>query len=328
MKPGKDLARKLDECPIDLESKPCPLGCSAEERIVLTGRDRLHNLPGEFTIVKCHACGLMRTNPRPTSESMGFYYPDDYGPYQGTRVDLAPQTGKFLLMAKSLAKRLFQFNTFRMPNLPLGRLLEIGCASGGFMHRMAGLGWDVEGLEFSTKAAERARSLGYSVCTSTIEEAPEPKNPFDLIVGWMVLEHLHAPVFALQKLRRWTKKDGWLVISIPNNGSLEFRIFKEKWYALHLPNHLYHYTPKSIEKILDAGGWQLQQIHHQRIMSNLSGSLGYLLEDLSCCSRLAKFLIRFPEKAGVLHCLLFPIAYLLGMMGETGRMTVWARRKE
>jgi len=313
---------------ISLESKPCPLGCSGEERVVLTGRDRLNNLPGEFTIVECRSCGLMRTDPRPTPEAMGFYYPDDYGPYQGTRVDLSSQTSKMLLKAKRLAKRIFEFNTFRMPGLPIGRMLEIGCASGAFMHRMAGLGWDVEGLEFSIKAAERARSLGYPISTSTIEAAPDPTSAFDLIVGWMVFEHLHSPILALQKLRRWTKKGGWLVLSVPNNGSLEFRIFKARWYALHLPNHLYHYTPKSLKKVLDAGGWQLEQVHHQRIMSNLSGSLGYFLEDLPCCSRLSKFLINFPEKAGVLHCLLFPIAYLLSLLGQTGRMTVWARRKE
>lgn len=309
------------------ESKPCPLGCSGEDRFVLAGRDRLQNLPGEFTIVKCSICGLMRTNPRPTPESMGFYYPDNYGPYQGTRIDLPQKTLKIIVKAKYLAKRLFEFNTFRLPMLPVGRMLEIGCASGAFMSRMAGLGWDVEGLEFSAKAAERARSLGYPVCTSTIEDAPDPKRAYDLIVGWMVLEHLHHPVLALKKLHRWTKEGGWLVISIPNAGSLEFHIFKERWYALHLPNHLYHYTPQTFEKVLEKGGWQLEQIHHQRIMSNLSGSLGYLIDERSQIAGLRKLLLDFPEKAGVLHCLLFPVAYLLGLLGQTGRMTVWARRK-
>ncbi len=315
------------EFSVNLEDKPCPLGCAGDDHFLFTGRDRLHNLPGEFTIVKCRSCGLMRTNPRPAPESMGYYYPDDYGPYQGTRVDFPQQDSKIILKAKEFAKRIFEFNTFRMPNLSVGRMLEVGCASGAFMHRMAGLGWDVEGLEFSVKAAERARSLGYSVCTSTIEDAPAPKVAFDLIVGWMVLEHLHHPILALQKLSRWSKKDGWLVISIPNSGSLEFSIFKEKWYALHLPNHLYHFTPHTLEKVLDEGGWRLEKVHHQRIMSNFSGSLGYLIEKQPWVSRLSQFLIDFPEKAGVMHCILFPLAYLLSTLGQTGRMTVWARRK-
>jgi hypothetical protein len=70
----------------NLETKPCPLGCSVSDETVLTGRDLLHDLPGEYTVVKCNSCGLMRTNPRPTPEAIGTYYPDDYGPYLGTQI--------------------------------------------------------------------------------------------------------------------------------------------------------------------------------------------------------------------------------------------------
>ena len=118
---------------VNLESQPCPLGCSGGDSVLFVGRDRLQNLPGEFSVVKCRSCGLMRTNPRPTPESMGYYYPDDYGPYQGTRVDIPRQEMKIILKAKYLAKRLFEFNTYRMPVLPPGRMLEVGCASGAFM---------------------------------------------------------------------------------------------------------------------------------------------------------------------------------------------------
>jgi len=69
-----------------LENVTCPLGCSKSDEVILTGCDLLHDLPGEFTVVKCRTCGLMRTNPRPTSDTIGFYYPDNYGPYLGTQV--------------------------------------------------------------------------------------------------------------------------------------------------------------------------------------------------------------------------------------------------
>src|SRR3546814_19345766 len=61
--------------------------------------------------------------------------------------------------------------------------------------------------------------------------------PVDLIVGWMVLEHLHQPLAVLRKLRRWIQPDGWLVLSVPDAGSLEFRVFGDRWYALQLPTH-------------------------------------------------------------------------------------------
>ena len=311
-----------------LENISCPLGCSKNDEIVLTGRDLLHDLPGEFTVVKCLSCGLMRTNPRPTPDAIGFYYPDDYGPYVGTRVQHArPKPASWLKkLLRPIFRRVFNFNTATLPTMTPGRMLEIGCASGAFLYQMAGQGWKVQGIEFSEKAAQVAAELGYRVHAGPLETAPQPDEPFDLIVGWMVLEHLHDPVGGLQKLREWAKPGARLVLSVPNSGSLEFSIFKDKLYALHLPNHLYHFTPATLEKVLSASGWTLEKVHHQRVLSNLIASTGYVLRDKGY-TKLGKKFIDFSERAGRWNYVLYPLAWLLSIFGQTGRMTVWARVK-
>jgi 2-polyprenyl-3-methyl-5-hydroxy-6-metoxy-1,4-benzoquinol methylase len=308
-----------------LQDSACPLGCTRQDENVLTGRDLLHDLPGEFTVVRCCTCGLMRTNPRPTPETIGFYYPDDYGPYLGTQVrqQQAPKSGIKRLLGP-IVRKIFNFNTDVIPAMHQGRMLEVGCASGAYLHRMANKGWTVEGVEFSPKAAHAARSLGYPVHVGSLETAPEPGAPFDLIVGWMVLEHLHDPVGCLQKLKKWAKPGAWLVLAIPNAAALEFRLFKEKWYALQLPTHLYHFTPKTLAQVLQAGGWTLQKVHHQRVLSNLIASAGYVFQDKGY-AELGQKLVDFPEGGGRWPYALYPLAWLLGMFGQTGRMTVWAR---
>jgi len=311
-----------------VEDVTCPLGCGESDEIVLTGCDLLHDLPGEFIVVKCRACGLMRTNPRPTSNTIGFYYPDNYGPYLGTQVPQAKskRTSGIKTLLKPLMNRVFSFNTQRLPSLAPGRLLELGCASGSYLHQMAGQGWQVRGIEFSEKAAQAAAQLGYHVHAGQLETAPNPDQLFDLIVGWMVLEHLHDPLGCLKKLRQWAKPGAWLVLSVPNAGSLEFRLFKEKWYALQLPTHLHHFTPATIEEILAVSGWKLEKIHHQRVLSNLVASTGYVLRDKGF-ARLGRTLIDFPERGGWMVYALYPLAWLLSVFGQTGRMTVWARLK-
>ena len=312
---------------IELESKPCPMGCPFGDEVLFTAHDRLHGLPGEFNVVKCRTCGLMRTNPRPTQQTIGFYYPDYYGPYQGTRVDLSnAAVNSAHPFWKQIILRIFELNTYRLPNLLPGRLLEIGCASGSFLHRMASKGWEVEGLEFSEKAADSAHLLGYSVYTGPVELAPDPKHPFNLVVGWMVFEHVHDPLIVLRKLCRWLRPDGWLVISVPNAGSLEFSIFKKRWYALHLPNHLYHYTPETLCRIMRSGGWRIEKVFHQRTLSNFIASIGYWLKDHATMKRLSDLFIAYPERAGIMHYLIYPLTFLLSLFGQTGRMTVWARR--
>lgn len=309
-----------------LENINCPLGCPPEDETILVGRDRLHNLPGEFIVVRCRTCGLMRTDPRPTPETIGFYYPDDYDPYQSTRVDPAKVSGEPLW--KRLAKKVFQYNSHRLPPLPRGRMLEVGCASGAFLHKMACQGWEVEGIEFSQKAAHSARLLGYSVFTGRVEGIPDPHDLCDLAVGWMVLEHLHNPMLALKKLHRWVKPGGWLAISVPNADSLEFHLFKDAWYALQLPTHLYHFTPRTLEALLAYAGWRVEKVFHQRILTNLVVSLGYCLQNRKPRSRLANYLANLHGSGIAINALLYPLAYVLSLFGQTGRMTVVARRVE
>jgi SAM-dependent methyltransferase len=311
---------------VELESSPCPLGCKGEDSVVLTGYDRLNHLPGAYNVVRCIDCGLMRTNPRPTPETMGFYYPDNYGPYRSTRINPDRRDNGQLSFCRGWVKSIFRFNSTCLPRLQPGRVLEIGCASGSFLHAMALKGWDVEGLEFSEKAVHAARTLGYKIYRNTLETAPDPVRSYDLIVGWMVFEHLHNPVLALQKLHRWIRSGGWLVLSVPNAGSREFKIFKDRWYALQLPNHLYHYTPVTLQRLFNREGWRIVKIFHQRTLSNLIASSGYWLGERNIFKKISDRLVRYPDDARRMQYVLYPLALILSFIGETGRMTVWARR--
>ncbi len=312
---------------VELESAVCPMDCKPSDKAVLKGSDRLHNLLGEFEVVTCQSCGLMRTNPRPTAETIGYYYPENYGPYQGTKVSVADQNNKPSLMAR-FAKRFIRFNTECIPeSLKGGRMLEVGCASGRYLHKMAQQGWRVEGIEFSEEAADSARLLGYSIKTGSLETVDDYAEPFDLITGWMVVEHLHKPVEALKRLAGWTKPNGWIAISVPNAHSIEFKIFKDRWHALQLPTHLYHFTPESIEKVLDASGWQLKKIHHQRMLGSQFESLGYVVGERFPNGRLHQFLSGISEKGVLWNVAVYPLAWLLSLFGQTGRMTIWAQKK-
>lgn len=315
--------------PVSLELAACPLGCPPGEDAVLTGRDRLQGLPGEFTVVRCRSCELLRTNPRPTPQSIGFYYPDEYGPYRGTLV--AGSRGQtrppWLRRLAALVWRVAETNAEKLPPLPPGRMLEIGCASGRFLDRMARRGWQVEGIEFSPAAGAEAQRAGFSVQVGPMEGALPPRVPHDLVVGWMVLEHLHDPVGALKKIRGWTKAGGWLVLSVPNAACWELRFFREMWYGLHLPNHLWHPAPESLRRVLEAGGWRLDRVFYHRDAKNVIGSIGFWLSDRRILPPLARWMSAYPEHEGrFLFFLLHPITRLLAFLRQTGRMTVWARR--
>lgn len=298
---------------VEWEDRDCPLGCRRDDRVVLKGRDRLCEAPGEFTIVRCQGCQLMRTNPRPTPPSMPAYYPASYFSRQ--------RAGEKVPRWRHGIRRSLGLNDNRLPPLPPGHLLEIGCAAGGFLGRMAEKGWRVAGMEASAVEAEMARAGGWPVQATTIENAVAPGEPYDLIVGWMVLEHLHEPVMALEKLRGWTQPGGWLVVSVPNIDGWGFQLFGDSWFDLDLPRHLYHFTPVTLGRVLAKGGWGIERVFHQRTISSWLFSLGYWLKDRRRMPGLARRLLEgWGRHPG------FPAACLLAAMGQTGRMTVWARK--
>src|SRR3546814_6395605 len=92
----------------------------------------------------------------------------------------------------------------------------------------------------------------------------------------MVLEHLHQPLDVLQKLRSWVRPDGWLVLSVPDAGGLEFRLFGDRWYALQLPTHLHHFSPETLTRMLTAAGWAVDRTLWHGSATNTLMSLSYL----------------------------------------------------
>ena len=142
---------------VTLESQPCPLGCEPNDSTVFTGRDRLHDLPGEFRVVRCQTCGLSRTNPRPTPDTIGFYYPDHYGPYQTTKIS---RTARPAPVKQRYARWRPNLNTQNCPRLPLrAGCLKSAAPPATFYTVWPGKGGRSRGLNFPP--ARRLHHPGY-----------------------------------------------------------------------------------------------------------------------------------------------------------------------
>lgn len=318
---------------VQSEEVSCLLCGESKSNVIFKGRDLLHDLQGDYKVVKCTACDMMRTNPRPSPESMGFYYPDDYGPYHITNEtqEVRPRVWWKKLLRKILGRSEGDdsyYHALPVEQLKIGRALEIGCASGGYLDELKIAGWQVEGIEFSPLAAEKAHNKGHKVFAGSLESAPAPDENFDLIVGWMVLEHLHQPKLSLVRLSEWINDDGWLVLSVPNCDYFGWKLFKNYEYGVHLPAHLSHFTPKTISLMLAQSGWEVKKILHQRVLGSIAGSIGfYCREKLGINNRFVEGLINYDTYFAKINGWLFPITILLAFLGQTGRMTVWAQKK-
>jgi SAM-dependent methyltransferase len=145
----------------------------------------------------------------------------------------------------------------RAAGAPVGRLLEIGCASGWFLAAARTVGYDVTGIEPAEEMAAAARQRsGAPVQTAMVEDAALEPASFDVAVAWHVLEHLAEPRGTLEAVRGTLRPGGRLLLELPNVASLRAVRQGEDWYALEPQHHVAHYTPGSLEALLRAAGFE------------------------------------------------------------------------
>jgi SAM-dependent methyltransferase len=244
------------------ESVPCVLCGSSENDPVVTAADRLaagrSALSGRekddgagaqrFTVVRCRGCGLAYTDPRPTAEHIGDYYPDYHAGPRGALGRLEDWYQR--RQHREIVRWLAELKPQR------GKLLDVGCGAGDLLLAARSGGWHVSGVEPTPDGAARARDeRGLEVVEDRFESAPLPTAGFDVVVLSGALEHMHDPVVGLTRARELLASGGLVaVVSLPRIDSPQARWFGPRWLALDLPRHLYHFDDHSFRRLASICG--------------------------------------------------------------------------
>ncbi len=182
------------------------------------------------------------------------YYPAVY--YAGTGGKRFPALVE--LLQQSLygqrVRRIERMNAGRT-----GRVLDVGCGPGFLLREFQRRGWEARGIEMSGKAAAHARAnLGLSVEVGDLAGAHFPDDHFDAVLLWHVLEHLLDPQHTLAEAQRVLKPGGVFLAGVPNFGSWEARLAREKWFHLDVPRHLNHFTVSTLKRMLESAGLEVK----------------------------------------------------------------------
>jgi len=284
----------------ELEEVPCDFCGSSDADVVLSGPDRLHGLPGEFAVVTCRNCSLARTSPRPTAESLGAAYPEQYDPYARAPTQNPPAgllrwalvnyrdyplggkaPGVLRAAARPIAARVLgkRRNLGYLHYRGEGRLLDFGCGAGGYVGKMAAAGWDAQGMDMSAQAVAAGCDAGLTILQGTLPSADLGGELFDVVTMWQAIEHVPSPKATLEAINAVLKPDGQLLVVCPQFDSLAAEKFGGCWYALDLPRHLTHFTRATLRAHLQTAGFEVAKMISTVRPSVVRKSWGYLADD-------------------------------------------------
>ena len=145
-------------------------------------------------------------------------------------------------------------------------ILDVGCSCGGnLMLLRTFLPWsDLYGVEINPVAAEVAESFGTVLCGDVEKlDRKDWQNKFDIILIGDCLEHLRDPWSTLNKIVKYMKPTGEIIISLPNVNHisiLKYMIdgrFPYEDAGILDRTHLRFFTREGVEAMLGHAGLKI-----------------------------------------------------------------------
>jgi SAM-dependent methyltransferase len=203
-------------------------------------------------MVRCRACGLLRSNPiLPASElarlyeRSGFHYEDEARFTRRTY-------GRLL-------ERALRFASGR------DSLLEIGCGSGFFLEEARRLGFrDLAGVEPSEDAVARAdASLQNCMKRELYGKDSFPEERFDFVCAFQVFDHVPDPSGMLRACFSHLKKGGVALFVNHDEGALSARLLGERSPIVDV-EHTALYRKATMRRIFEKHGFSVRAVFSVR----------------------------------------------------------------
>lgn len=197
---------------------------------------------------------LLQTFPQPNIDKISSYYEsDDYLSHNANATTIISKIYDFAKVINIRSK----YNTVAKYAGNNIKLLDIGCGIGDFLYYAKQHNVEVDGIEPNDSARDQAeKRLGQKI-NSGNDLTIFHDDSKDVITMWHVLEHRYDINETLINLKRIVKKDGYIVLALPNYKSFDGKYYKSNWAAYDVPRHLFHFSQNTIQYLADKFDFKL-----------------------------------------------------------------------
>lgn len=137
---------------------------------------------------------------------------------------------------------------------PHGRLLDIGCGYGFFLHAAKTAGYEVFGVEPNSYSVRKADELfGLHLSLGNFGQTPL-SPPYDIVTAFHVIEHVPKPREFVEGISNSLRPGGLAIIETPNFASRNAKGMKSDWPFILPDEHLTYFTAASLEELLHQNG--------------------------------------------------------------------------
>jgi SAM-dependent methyltransferase len=230
----------------------------------------------QFTYFQCRACQCLQIEIIPADLSR--YYRTDYyslstdhaaayghalkntaNRWRDQLTLFVPGAGRFPWRVAVPSLRAAFDALRRVPTLKLkSRIVDVGCGAGQLLFRMHNAGFSsLLGID-PFVASDREVAPGFSIRK---EDLSNLDGQFDLIMMHHSFEHVPDPTDTASQLRDRLTLAGMAMVRIPVADCDAWDRYRENWFQLDAPRHLYLHTRESMRILAGRSGLRIVAAH-------------------------------------------------------------------
>lgn len=316
----------------------CPVCVNRENAILYYKNEKLDTGEFSYRILRCNSCSHLFSFPLPAFKESDSIYEESRAVFLNDlertnkkikrlknfwrRFVLREYLGYKKVPSRRILKYLCALFLSRFASLNLlpfhkeGRILDVGCNNGLYLHLLKNLGWQVWGVEIDRNAYKLAKELNINIFCGNLEEAGFSESFFDVVRLNQVLEHIPDPKKTIKEARRILKKDGKLYISVPNARSFAFFLFKDAWLGT---GHVQGFSPCSMKRFCRDLGLKIKSMRFSSSKNLLIMGINYFFKAIG------KDI--FLKNGFILRIIAAPFSFILNMLHLSDTLTVEAENR-
>lgn len=246
-------------------SRPCPLCGGKKPQNFKVFFD------GFVKVYKCCTCGFVAQYPGPGQDTIETNYEDSYSlDFTKKQEFMYPERRAVL---QDIVDRIIE-------NSGPGRILDVGCGDGHFLHLCDKKGFECNGLEYSKQLSSYASTkVSGHIHQGKYEKSTYPEGSFDVITFIQVLEHIPDPISVLKIAHYHLRPGGLLVVEVPSVLAPHFLIYgvtKIKWFVTFkgiIKSHVNYFSPGTLSAFADKTNFKKKEVITGRWKYKYSGLL-------------------------------------------------------
>lgn len=223
------------------------------------------------SVFTCTSCDLVYLWPLPSEDEVRRIFDSLYSTGEG----LLPELRDYYAFAydESPGNPLVQLYEQWLGEIEAhaapGRVADVGCGTGLFLHTARRRGWTPFGVDECVPAIAHARErFGLAVEQDEFSSFSKQGHRFDLITMWDILEHARRPLELTRAARACLEPGGLLAVATPNQANILDLIGRALYVAtggrlvsplekFYIDVHFLYFTAATLGALLERAGFEV-----------------------------------------------------------------------